>query len=63
MVVTYDASIPLRQLEETHDEEKIRKYLMSYGTNCVISDVGLASYLTPPQLVKSEQAKTYLIGI
>src|SRR5688500_170347 len=49
----YDASVPLRQLEETKDEKGIKKvYDELWNELHHQGDVGLASYLALPQLVR-----------
>ena len=54
----YDASIPLRQLEETEDKEKIREIFNELWNELHHQgDVGLASYLALPHLVRIGKSK------
>ena len=54
----YDASVPLRQLEEATDEEEIsRIYEELWSELHHQGDVGLASYLALPQLARIGKAK------
>ena len=56
--IDYDASIPLRQLEEAKDEEEVKKiYDELWNELHHQGDVGLASYLALPQLVRIAKAK------
>jgi hypothetical protein len=49
----YNASVPLRQLEETSDKEKIKKIFEELWSELHHQgDVGLASYMAVPQLVR-----------
>ena len=54
----YDASIPLRQLEGTEDKEKIKEVFDELWNELHHQgDVGLASYLALPQLVRIGKSK------
>lgn len=54
----YDASIPLRQLEGTEDKEKIKEVFDELWNELHHQgDVGLASYLALPQLVRLGKSK------
>jgi hypothetical protein len=54
----YDASVPLRQLEEAKDEKGIKKvYDELWNELHHQGDVGLASYLALPQLVRIAKIK------
>jgi len=56
--IDYDASVPLRQLEEAKDEEEIKKvYDELWNELHHQGDVGLASYLALPQLVRIGKSK------
>ena len=55
---SYDASIPLRQLEETNDPETINKIFEELWDELHHQgEVGLASYLALPQLVRIGKLK------
>jgi hypothetical protein len=56
--IDYDASVPLRKLEEAKDEEEIKKiYDELWNELHHQGDVGLASYLALPQLVRIGKSK------
>ena len=56
--IDYDASVPLRQLEEANDEEEIKRiYDELWNELHHQGDVGLASYLSLPQLVRIGKIK------
>jgi hypothetical protein len=56
--IDYDASVPLRQLEATKDEKEIRQiYEELWNELHHQGDVGLASYLALPQLVRIGKSK------
>lgn len=56
--IDYDASVPLRQLEEAKDAEEIKKvYDELWNELHHQGDVGLASYLALPQLVRIGKSK------
>jgi hypothetical protein len=56
--IDYDASVPLRQLEEAKDQEEIKKvYDELWNELHHQGDVGLASYLALPQLVRIGKSK------
>jgi len=56
--IPYDASIPLRQLELTSDTDTVKKIWEELWNELHHQgDVGLASYLSLPQLVRIEKLK------
>ena len=56
--VPYDVSVPLRQLEQTTDPETIKKiWEVLWNELHHQGDVGLASYLAVPQLVRIGKSK------
>ena len=56
--ITYDVSVPLRQLENTTDKKEIERILDELWNELHHQgDVGLASYLAVPQLVRIAESK------
>ena len=56
--IPYDVSVPLKRLEQTNDPETIRKIWAELWNELHHQgDVGLASYLAVPQLVRIGKSK------
>jgi hypothetical protein len=56
--IDYDVSIPLRRLEQTENKEEIKKILDELWNELHHQgDVGLASYMALPQLVRISKSK------
>ncbi len=54
----YDASIPLKQLQETNDDEKIKEIFDELWNELHHQgDVGVASYMAVPQLIRIARLK------